>query len=109
MNTYSMFNIAFVAFAGVVCLLSRSPAVRVKAALQVAAIVTLLAYPWDFFAVQLGAWGYTASGPRFFGVPINDLVFIFAGSLLSTVLLTHPRIMTLAGREQQKTRSREPR
>lgn len=109
MSVYTSFNIAFVAFVGAVCVLSRSPAARVKVALQVAAIVTLLAYPWDFFAVQLGAWGYTAPGPRFFGVPFNDLVFIFAGSLLSTVLLTHPRIMTPAGRKERTAKSRVPR
>lgn len=83
MNRFAAFNVVFtiaVAIALAAVLRSRR---ELRVTLQVAVYVTALAYPWDFFAITLGAWTYGDPGPRLFGVPINDLIFIFGASALS--------------------------
>lgn len=56
---------------------------------RIALLLTVLMYPWDFFAIRLGAWTYPRySGWRVHGVPFNDLIFIWLCSFLSCVVLT---------------------
>lgn len=50
-------------------------------ALKLAVVVTILAYPWDFFGIQMGAWSYGADLQTLFGVPWQDI--------LLTALLVH--------------------
>lgn len=57
-------------------------------AARVAVLVTLISYPWDFFAIQLGVWRYPRPpGPTVHGVPINDLVFIWLCSFFTSGVL----------------------
>ena len=51
-------------------------------------LLTLLIYPWDFFAIRLGAWTYpNFAGWTVFGVPLNDLFFIWLCSYLACAVL----------------------
>ena len=87
MNVYTTFNCAF----AVVCIAVSSFFLRSTSrwleSLQVAAFVTALSYPWDFFAASMGAWTYHDPGPRLLGVPANDFVFIFFGTVLASAVL----------------------
>jgi uncharacterized membrane protein YoaT (DUF817 family) len=57
-------------------------------AARVALLITLLLYPWDFFAVRLGVWVYPKDpGLTIYGVPFNDSVFIWLCSFLASVVL----------------------
>lgn len=84
--TYTLFNLAFVT---VCCAVA---AFRLRSggwrrAIQTAAFVTALAYPWDYFAGSLRVWTYENPGLRLRGVPLNDLVFIFFGTILAASVL----------------------
>ena len=53
-----------------------------------AVIMVLIGYPWDFFAIRLGAWKYGVdSGPTLYGVPLNDSLPIWLCSYFTCVLL----------------------
>ena|ERR1041384_2807746 len=57
-------------------------------AARVALLITVLLYPWDFFAVRLGVWDYPKDpGLRIYGVPLNDSFFIWLCSFLAAVVL----------------------
>ena len=44
---------------------------------RVTLLVTLLGYPWDFFAIRHGVWAFpVAPGFEIHGVPLNDLAFL---------------------------------
>ena len=54
---------------------------------KIGAKLALFAFPWDFFAIQLGAWRYPNDpGPELYGVPINDLVLIWICSQFSVTV-----------------------
>lgn len=87
MNNYVVFNIVFGAIvAASMPFLIRSSA-QLRIALLTAAYVTVFAFPWDHFAITHGAWTYPNPGPRLFDVPVNDIIFIFVGSLFSAAIL----------------------
>ena len=45
---------------------------------RIAFLVTLIGFPWDFFAIQVGVWRYPSDpGLKIHGVPLNDLVFMW--------------------------------
>jgi lycopene cyclase domain-containing protein len=51
-------------------------------------LLTVLLYPWDFFAIRLGVWDYPKyPGLRIYGVPLNDSFFIWLCSFFACVLL----------------------
>lgn len=50
-------------------------------ALKLAVVVPVLAYPWDFFGIQMSAWRYGTNLHTLFGVPLHDI--------LLTALLVH--------------------
>ena len=57
-------------------------------AARIALLVTLISYPWDFFAVKLGVWRYPVDpGPTLHGVPLNDLLFIWLCTYFTCSLL----------------------
>lgn len=59
--------------------------VGIRIALRSATLVTLMAYPWDFFAVQQGVWRYPADpGLMLYGVPLNDSVLIWVCTCFSS-------------------------
>jgi len=55
---------------------------------RAALLLTVFAYPWDFFAISVGVWSYPQDpGFMVFGVPLNDLVFMWLCTFLSVNLL----------------------
>lgn len=55
---------------------------------RVALLLTLLGYPWDFFAIHAGAWRYpNDAGLRIYDVPLNDLIFIWLCTYLACSFL----------------------
>lgn len=69
-------------------------------AARVALLVTLISYPWDFFAIRLGVWRYpNHPGPTIYDVPINDLVFIWLCTYFTSVVLRY-----LDGRQASRER-----
>jgi lycopene cyclase domain-containing protein len=55
---------------------------------RIALLLTVLLYPWDFFAIRLGSWTYpNFDGWRIYGVPLNDSPFIWLCSYLTCVVL----------------------
>lgn len=93
MTTYSWFNVVFAS----ICIIASKFFLRRREdwqrAIRTAAFVTVLAYPWDYFAGSLGAWTYENPGARLFSVPINDLVFIFFATILTTAVLANGRVV----------------
>lgn len=71
-------------------------------ATRAAVFVTLLAFPWDFFAVSNAVWAYSEPGVRAYGVPVNDSLFIFTCSLLTCSLLDRWVLVSKEGREVAK-------
>lgn len=88
MATYTLFNCCLAVLVVIAApLLVRSRA-QLRAVVQTAAFVTLLAYPWDFFAVELGVWTYGEAGILLHGVPLNDSVFIFLCMFVSAAVFS---------------------
>lgn len=91
MSKYSIFTIAIVTastFVSLYLLNHRNQLHSFRTAATIALKMTLIAYPWDFFAIQLGAWTYPQDpGPRLYGVPINDSLFIWACTLFTVAVL----------------------
>ena len=59
--------------------------------LRTAIVVTLISYPWDFFAIQWRAWTYGEKVPQLLGVPIYDLIFIFVCTAFTASLFSSAR------------------
>lgn len=86
MTAYLILNslIAVAAAAALIYLVRRGDVVRV---ITYAGIVTAYSLPWDYFAIQRGAWHYPAGYLLIFSVPLNDIIFIFFASLLTITLI----------------------
>lgn len=55
---------------------------------RIALLLTVLLYPWDFFAIRLGAWTYpNFKGLTVFSVPLNDSFFIWLCTYFACVVL----------------------
>jgi lycopene cyclase domain-containing protein len=96
-NVYTLYNVVWglCVLVGSCWLLRDAPDRRrdVGRGARVALIMTLLGYPWDFFAIQRGVWAYPRDpGWRLHGVPLNDLVFMWLCTYFACcVLVTHAR------------------
>jgi lycopene cyclase domain-containing protein len=90
-TTYTLYNLALAVFILAVSYLVAGRANRRRnlvLSARIALLLTLLLYPWDFFAIRLGAWTYpNYDGWRIYGVPINDSLFIWLCSYLTCVVL----------------------
>lgn len=63
---------------------------ELAAVLKSSIIITLVAYPWDYFAITLGVWVFPEDpGPLLYKVPFNDIWLFFTASIMSTSLLGH--------------------
>lgn len=87
MTTYTLFNFAIAAVLLPASFLA-APASRrrasVRLAIRSATLMTLTAYPWDYFGIQQGAWRYPLNpGLTIYGVPVNDLILIWVGTCFS--------------------------
>ena len=92
MATYTLYNLAL---AVVILPVSYLVAIRnnMRRSLLLSAraawLLTMILYPWDFFAIRLGVWTYPKyAGLRIYDVPLNDLFFIWLCSYLACVVLT---------------------
>lgn len=91
MTHYSVYNFAFGVFTLCVSYWlvgTRNRRRNLLIAARVALLLTVLYYPWDFFAIRLGVWTYPKHpGLRVHGVPLNDLIFIWLCSYLTCAVL----------------------
>lgn len=62
-------------------------------AVRVGLTITLIGFPWDFFAIRQGVWNYPKSpGLIVHGVPVNDLVFMWLCSYFAASVLIWSRL-----------------
>jgi lycopene cyclase domain-containing protein len=91
MSAYTVYNLSIAAFivpASYWLADARSKRRTLALASRIAFLLTLLAYPWDFFAIHLQVWRYPVDpGPRIHDVPLNDLVFMWLCTYLACTLL----------------------
>ena len=91
MTHYSVYNLLFAVFAFSVSHWLAGAWDRRRnllTAARVALLLTVLYYPWDFFAIRLGVWKYPKHpGLIIHDVPLNDLIFIWLCSYLTCALL----------------------
>jgi len=91
MNLYTAYNLGLALFAFLALCLLRVFTKQwgdLLLAMRVAFMVTLISYPWDFFAIHMGAWQYPVHpGFKIHDVPVNDLIFIWLCSVLTSSFL----------------------
>jgi lycopene cyclase domain-containing protein len=91
MNPYTLFNAALAVLVLTSAYRLLPPERRRTDALlsaRIGVLVSLLSYPWDFFAITMRVWRYPVHpGSGIYGVPINDLIFIWLCTVLTTSLL----------------------
>lgn len=86
-SRYTLLNAGLIGAAAIVLAWTKPSRAQIHTVLRTAFVVTLLAYPWDFFAVHWGAWTYGDQVDSLFGVNPQDLVFIFGCTTISAALL----------------------
>jgi uncharacterized membrane protein YoaT (DUF817 family) len=105
MNLYSIYNLCLASIAVLALLLLRVFTQcwnDLLLAMRIAFLVTLISYPWDFFAIHMGAWQYPVHpGLKIHDVPANDLIFIWLCSILTSSFL-------IAVRRRKPFRQRDP-
>lgn len=91
MTRYTFYNVvlAVIVVSASLWILSRAGCLRrMYLAVRVAVLVTLISYPWDFFAIRVGVWRYPVDpGATIHGVPVNDLAFIWLCTFLASSVL----------------------
>ena len=88
MIEYTIFNLVFTLTVIIFYFFTKNSLKKIKISLKISIIILLFSYPWDFFAVKLGAWIYPLNpGLKFFEVPVNDIWFIFLCSMVTTAIL----------------------
>jgi lycopene cyclase domain-containing protein len=91
MRSYDTYNLLFGGFVLTVSYWLVGPKQRTRQLLlaaRIALLLTVIYYPWDFFAIRLGVWTYpTDPGVKIYQVPLNDLVFIWLCSFLTCCVL----------------------
>jgi lycopene cyclase domain-containing protein len=107
MNQYTAYNVALaITVFPTSCLLLRGSNLRrsLLYCARTALLMTVLGYPWDFFAIKLGAWGYPkAAGATLYGVPVNDLVFMWICTQLTCSVLIAARRWETCGQRHAKS------
>lgn len=91
MNSYVIYNLILGAVLIPISLALLPPPHRwrhVGLAARIGVLIALFGFPWDFFAIRLGAWTYpTDPGLTLYGVPANDLVLMWICSYFTTAVL----------------------
>jgi len=91
MSPYTCYNatLALVFVPAVYWITSREQRFRTLLAIsRVATLMALTAYPWDYFAISYKVWRYpNHPGPALYGVPVNDLIFIWLCTFLASGVL----------------------
>lgn len=84
MTRYTIYNLIVLIIAVSILFLFHKEKKYILENIRIAVIFTVLALPWDFFAIKNQAWIYPVDpGERIYDVPLNDLVFIFSCTLIS--------------------------
>lgn len=112
MNSYALYNAGLAAVILPVAYFVANAESRwrdIRKAARIAVLIMLIAYPWDYFAIHLNVWRYPANpGPEIYGVPANDLVFMWLCSLLtSSVLIAIGRRENRSGRHPESKHTSE--
>jgi lycopene cyclase domain-containing protein len=102
MTAYFIFNLVWFVIALLTAWLLLREIQRLMQVVRVAMVVVIIAFPWDHLAVASRAWDYGAPGPRMFGVPLNDSLFILSCSIISSSILLSKVMPTF----KTETRSR---
>ncbi len=88
MSVYSQYNLVL----GILLVVTGSLLLKSKphfvAVLKTSLLLGLLSHPFNYLCIQLSAWDHTDPGPLLFGVPINDLIFIFYISFFASALFS---------------------
>lgn len=91
MTNYALYNAALAAIILPVSYFLADAKSRwrdIQKSARIAVLMTLIAYPWDFFAIHHNVWRYpTDPGLTIYGVPANDLVFMWLCTLLTSSVL----------------------
>ncbi len=90
MASYSLYNLCVAVLIATLCytIAWRNRKSIFFLSARIGLLITVLLYPWDFFAVRLGVWTYPKDpGMRIYGVPLNDSLFIWLCSFLACVIL----------------------
>lgn len=91
MTSYTTYNLALAAFILPTTYWLVGPSNRLRNYLlsaRIALLVTLIGFPWDFFAIHAGIWRYPSDpGLRIYNVPLNDLFFMWLGTHLTCSFL----------------------
>lgn len=91
MTPYTAYNLALAAFTLPICYWlvgSRKRRRYLMLSARIALLLTIIDYPWDFFAIRLGVWRYpNQPGLMIHEVPLNDLIFIWLCSFLACSVL----------------------
>ena len=56
MNRFAVFNLSFTTAVAIALAMLLRNRRELRVTLQVAVYIAALSYPWDFFAITLGAW-----------------------------------------------------
>ena len=94
MNAYSAFNLALAAFVlplSYRLLGSHDRGRLVLRCVRIGLLMTLIGFPWDFFAIRMGAWRYPQPGYTIHAVPVNDLFFMWICTQLTCSALVAAR------------------
>jgi len=87
MTPYDIYNLVFAVFVLPFSYWIVGSELRVRHLIlsaRIASLLTIIYYPWDFFAIHLGVWTYPSNpGVRIYQVPLNDLIFIWLCSFLT--------------------------
>ena len=94
MNAYTIYNVVLAAAILPLSCWLVGPRNRRQLILRCARIcllMTLIGYPWDFFAIRMGAWRYPQPGYTIHAVPLNDLFFMWTCTQLTCSTLIAAR------------------
>ena len=87
MNLYYCFNLVFTAVSIIFSIFFKPARASFGIAIKIAIIFVLIGYPWDYFAIRNHAWHYSKyPGVSLYGVPLNDLWFVFVASYISCII-----------------------
>lgn len=111
MSPYTAYNLVFAAFTLPFCywLVGGKKHLRkLLLSARIAFLLTVIYYPWDFFAIRLGVWKYPRDpGFKIYEVPLNDLVFIWLCSFLACSVLIVADGWRTRSQSQRNTESKE--
>ena len=91
MSRYTIYNVTLAAIflPGSWQLLPRQSRLRdFSLAARIGLLIVLVGFPWDYFAIRVGAWRYPEDpGVSLHGVPVNDLILMWLCTCLTTCAL----------------------